>query len=94
MKAAESFNAAHTPGELFATPKREKIVVFPRMTSTTRAVACPPYRCLPPSSCHQHQVLPRRIVPLPDRLIDLLSQPASQLHNLHSGVPAWKCIQR
>lgn len=63
--------------------------VFPRMTSTMRAVASPPYLCLSPSSCHQHQVLPRRIVSLPDRVIDLLSQS----HNLHSGVPAWRCIQ-
>ena len=41
-KATESFNAAHTPSEPFATPKRDEFAVFSGVTSTIRAVASTP----------------------------------------------------
>ena len=41
-KATESFNAAHTPSEPFATPKRDEFAVFSGVTSTMRGVASTP----------------------------------------------------
>ena len=41
-KAVESFNAVHTAGEPFATPKRDEFSVFSGMTSTMRGVASTP----------------------------------------------------
>jgi hypothetical protein len=41
-KATESFNAAHTPSEPFATPKRDEFAVFSGVTSTMRAAASTP----------------------------------------------------
>ncbi len=49
-KATESFNAAHTPSEPFATPKRDEFAVFSGMTSTMYAVASTPLPLLCPSS--------------------------------------------
>jgi hypothetical protein len=49
-KAAESFNAARTANEPFATPKRDEFAVFSGMTSTMRAVASTPLPLLCSSS--------------------------------------------
>lgn len=49
-KATESFNAAHTPSEPFATPKRDEFAVFSGVTSTMRSVASTPLPLLCSSS--------------------------------------------
>src|ERR1700692_302142 len=92
----ESFNAAHTPSEPFATPKRDEFAVFSGVTSTMRAVASTPLPLLNPSSVSSTPSSPETHCAAsgsthrPSQLA--APQPSSRPASLETETPPWSQV--
>lgn len=94
-KALESFNAAHTASEPFATPKRDEFSVFSGMTSTMRGVASAPLPLLysPVSSTPSPPETHRTASGSTSRSSQPAApQPSSRPAGIETGSPPWSQV--